>query len=39
LIDRIEEFFAGVAPPMGDYAIAEFRDDRRHVMLVVHEFC
>lgn len=39
LIDRIERFFAGAAPPMSDFAIAEFRDDRHQVMLIVQESC
>jgi hypothetical protein len=39
LIGRIEEFFAGDAPPMSDFAIAEFRNDQRQVMLIVQESC
>jgi hypothetical protein len=39
LIDQIEQFFVGAAPPMSDFAIAEFRDDRRQVLLVVQESC
>jgi hypothetical protein len=39
LIDRIEEFFVGAAPPMTDFAIAEFRNDVRQAMLVVQESC
>ena len=39
LIDRIELFFAGAAPPMTDFAIAEFRNDLRETMLVVQESC
>jgi hypothetical protein len=39
LIGRIEEFFAGNAPPRSDYVIAEFRNDQRQVMLVVQEYC
>ena len=39
LIARIEEFFAGDAPPMSDFALAEFRNDQRQVMLVVQEHC
>jgi predicted naringenin-chalcone synthase len=36
---RIEEFFVGCAPPMSDFAIAEFRNGQRQVMLVVQEYC
>jgi hypothetical protein len=36
---QIEQFFAGAAPPMNDFAIAEFRDDQRRVLLVVQESC
>jgi hypothetical protein len=39
LIGRIEEFFAGNAPPRSDYVIAEFRDDQRQVMLIIQEYC
>jgi hypothetical protein len=39
LTARIEEFFAGYAPPMSDFAIAEFRNGQRQVMLVVQESC
>jgi len=39
LTDRIEQFFAGAAPPMSDFVLAEFRDNRRQVMLVVQEHC
>jgi hypothetical protein len=39
LISRIEEFFAGDAPPMSDFALAEFRDGQRQIMLVVQEYC
>jgi hypothetical protein len=36
---RIEEFFAGCAPPMSDFAIAEFPNGQRQVMLVIQEYC
>jgi hypothetical protein len=36
---RVEEFFAGCAPPMSDFAIAEFRNGQRQVMPVVQEYC
>jgi hypothetical protein len=39
LIDRIEQFFADAAPPMTDFATAEFRSDLRQPMLVVQESC
>jgi hypothetical protein len=39
LTGQIEQFFAGTAPPMSDFAIAEFRDDQRRVLLVVQESC
>jgi hypothetical protein len=39
LIDRIEQFFVGAAPPMTAFAIAEFRNDVRQAMLVVQESC
>lgn len=39
LTGQIERFFAGDAPPMSYFAIAEFRDDQRRVLLVVQESC
>ncbi len=39
LFDRLEQFFAGLAPPMSTFDVAEFRDDDRAVMLVVEESC
>jgi hypothetical protein len=39
LTDRIEQFFAGLAPPGSEFAIAEFRNDQRQVLLVVQESC
>jgi hypothetical protein len=39
LIARIEEFFTGAAPAMSDFAVAEFRNGQRKVMLVVQEYC
>jgi hypothetical protein len=39
LIGRIEEFFTDTAPPMTDFAIAEFHNDQRQTMLVVQESC
>lgn len=39
LIDRMEEFFAGEAPPMSDFVIGDFRDGQRRVMIIVQESC
>jgi hypothetical protein len=39
LTGQIEQFFAGCTPSMSDFAIAEFRDDQRRVLLVVQESC
>lgn len=39
LIGRIERYFAGNAPPFSDFAIAEFRNDQRQIMLIVQESC
>jgi hypothetical protein len=39
LIDRIDQFFADAAPPMTNFAVAEFRNDQRQAMLVVQESC
>ena len=39
LLDRVERYFAGQAPPHSQFWLAEFRDDDRHVMLVIEEAC
>ena len=39
LLARIEEFFAGQAPPFSDFIFGEFRDPDHRVMLVVQESC
>ncbi len=39
LAGRIEQCFSGDAPPMSDFAIAEFRDELHRVMMVVQESC
>lgn len=39
LLARIEDFFAGHAPPMSEFWLAEFRDDDRATMLVIEEGC
>jgi hypothetical protein len=35
----VERYFAGQAPPHSAFWLAEFRDDDRHVMLVIEEAC
>lgn len=39
LFGRVERFLAGAAPPHSEFWLAEFRDDERHVMLVIEEAC
>jgi hypothetical protein len=39
LLERVERYFAGEAPPHSVFWLAEFRDDNRHVMLVIEEAC
>lgn len=39
LVARMEEFFAGKAPPMSNFVVGDFRDDGRRVMVVVQESC
>jgi len=39
LLDRVEQFFAGEAPPMCDFRVAEFRDSNRRVLLAIEEGC
>lgn len=39
LLARVREFWAGEAPPMRGFYLAEFRDDERRVILVVQEWC
>jgi hypothetical protein len=39
LLQRIETFFAGQAPPMSDFVLGDFRDSDRRVMVVVQESC
>ena len=39
LLARIEEFFAGNAPPFSDFEFGEFRDRDHRVMLMVQETC
>lgn len=39
LLDRVERYFAGDAPPHSTFLLAEFRDHDRNVMLVIEEAC
>jgi hypothetical protein len=39
LLTRIEEFFAGQAPPFSNFILGEFRDRDHRVMLMVQESC
>ena len=39
LLERVGRYLAGEAPPHSEFALAEFRDDRRRVMLVIEESC
>lgn len=39
LVQRIESFFAGDAPPMSDFVLGDFRDEDRRVLVVVQESC
>jgi hypothetical protein len=39
LLERVGRYLAGEAPPRSEFALAEFRDDRRRVMLVIEESC
>lgn len=39
LLARLDKFFAGQAPMMSDFRVADFRDADRHVMVVVEESC
>jgi hypothetical protein len=39
LLARVERYLAGEAPPRSEFRLAEFRDDDRHVMLVIEEDC
>lgn len=39
LLERVERYFAGEGPPHSAFWLAEFRDDDRHVMLVIQEAC
>jgi hypothetical protein len=39
LLERVERYFAGEAPPHSVFWLAEFRDDDHHAMLVIEEAC
>ena len=39
LLERVDRYFAGQAPPHSDFWLAEFRDDDHNVMLVIEEAC
>ena len=39
LLERVERYFAGMAPPHSQFWSAEFRDEHRNVMLVIEEAC
>jgi hypothetical protein len=39
LLERVERYFAGEAPPHSEFWLAEFRDDDRQIMLVIEEAC
>jgi hypothetical protein len=39
LLERVERYFAGEAPPYSEFRLAEFRDDDHRVMLVIEEAC
>jgi uncharacterized protein YbgA (DUF1722 family) len=39
LLERVERYLAGEAPPHSAFWLAEFRDDNHHAMLVIEEAC
>ena len=39
LLERVERYFVGTAPPHSQFWVAEFRDEHRRVMLVIQEAC
>jgi hypothetical protein len=39
LLVRVDQYFSGQAPPHSGFRLAEFRNDKGEVMLVVQEFC
>lgn len=39
LMERVEQYFAGEAPPHSAFRLAEFRNGDRAVMLVIEEAC
>jgi hypothetical protein len=39
LLERVERYFAGEAPPHSAFALAEFRNAAGQAMLVIEEMC
>jgi hypothetical protein len=39
LLARVEEFFAGNAPPYSEFELGDFRDQKHRVTLMVQESC
>lgn len=39
LLARVEQYFAGEAPPHSAFVLAEFRNHDRQAMLVIEEMC
>ena len=39
LLDRVERYFAGEAPPHSAFVLAEFRNQAGQAMLVIEEMC
>ena len=39
LLARVEEFFAGNAPPYSEFELGDFRDQNHRVTLMVQESC
>ena len=39
LLTRLEDFWAGEAPPMNDFVLGDFRNSAHEVMLVIQESC
>jgi hypothetical protein len=39
LLQRVEQYAAGDAPPYSAFLLAEFRNDSRQAMLVIEEMC
>lgn len=39
LLDQVERYLGGDAPPYSEFRLAEFRDADRNVMLIIEEGC